>query len=192
LKFLFCDLETTGTDPRANGIIEMGMIIKTPRACEEHAFRIKPFPSDKINPKALEVNRIKEEDLAGYADPKEFHRKLTTIFSTYINKYDREDKFIFVAYNANFDYNFLRAFFNKCGDKYFGSYVHFPPYDVMQLCLHHLLDCRYKMPNFKLITVAHECGIGMDESLAHGALYDIQKTEELFWKYNPHLKGGVK
>jgi len=36
------------------------------------------------------------------------------------------------------------------------------------------------MPNFKLVTVAPELGIEMDVEKAHGALYDITKTREMF------------
>jgi DNA polymerase-3 subunit epsilon len=182
IKKLFVDLETCGLDSVKNGIVEIGMIIETPRSHKEHHFFLRPFPKDVVDLKALEINRMTKEEIAKFSDPVAVYREISTILSLYVNKYNRADKFIFIGYNAVFDYDFMRAFFNKCGDKYFGSFVHYPPLDVMQLALLKLVKTRHEMPNFKLGTVASECGIVINEEEAHGAMYDIQKTRELFYK----------
>lgn len=180
VKMCFIDIETTGLDPVKNGILEIGGIIVVGETVEEFNYFAKPFPQDKIVQSALATNKIKMKDANEFPNPLDVHRALSDLFSSYINKYDPEDKFIFIAYNAPFDYGFLRSFFKKCGDKYFGSYFHYPPLDVMQMALMYLIHVRHKMPNFRLFTVARELGIPMDEKLAHGAMYDISITREMF------------
>src|SRR3990167_10551452 len=148
-KLCFFDVETTRTDPRLNGIIQiagMTCTLNDGKLEEGESFnlRVRPHLADTIEDAALEVNGVTREMLAGeeYRDPKEVHRWLEKIFGRHVDKFDRADKFFFVGYNARFDYDFLRAFFEKCGDKYFGSFFHFPPVDVMNMAVVHLLGQR--------------------------------------------------
>ena len=52
------------------------------------------------------------------------------MLSAHVDRYDKRDKCFFAGYNGIFDLNFLHAFFKKCGDQYFGSYVWWPSIDV--------------------------------------------------------------
>lgn len=113
-------------------------------------------------------------------------RELTTLLGKYIDKYDRNDKYHFIGYNARFDADFVRKLFEKNGDQYFGSWFWFPPIDVMNLAAVDLLKLRNTLPNFKLATVIEKYGIKSEEEKElHDAYTDVRLTQKLFNK----LKG---
>ena len=64
--------------------------------------------------------------------------------------------------NAGFDNHFLRALFQQCGDKYFGSWFYPNCMDVYVMATPFLMDVRNDMENFKLMTVAKTMGIEID------------------------------
>jgi DNA polymerase III alpha subunit (gram-positive type) len=180
----FIDTETTGIDPVKNGIIQIaGMIAKYENkelfTLDTFDYKVQPLHNDEINPEALKVTNTAEADLWKRELPTKVHKELITLFGNYCSKYDKADKMIMVAYNAIFDYNVLRAWFEKLGDKYFGSWFHFPPVDVMNMAAFDLMEVRRLLPNFKLGTVADYLSIKPDGDL-HDALIDIELTKKLF------------
>ena len=100
------------------------------------------------------------------------------MLGTYVGKYDKMDKFHFVAYNASFDDAFVREWFRKCGDKYLGSWFWWPAIDVAVLAAEAIGPERALMPNFKLTTVAEKFRVKAEGS-AHDALYDITITQKV-------------
>lgn len=181
-KFCFIDTETTGVDFNKNGIVQIsGMVYFDDEEKETFDFRIQPFESDVLDEKALQVNGLTKEILfsADREMPAVAKQRFTALLGKYVDKFNREDKFFFVGYNARFDADFIRKFFEKCGDSYFGSWFCFPPIDVMNLAVVALLDKRSTMLNFKLSTVADTLGLKPDGSL-HDALTDIKLTREIF------------
>ena len=86
----------------------------------------------------------------------------------------------FIAYNAQFDSEFMREWWKKADDPYFGSLFWNPPICVMQAAAWFVQRVRGALPNFQLGTVCESAGVGWDESKAHNAEYDIQKTHELY------------
>jgi DNA polymerase III epsilon subunit-like protein len=96
-----------------------------------------------------------------------------------------------VGYNARFDADFIRSFFEKCGDQYFGSWFWFPPIDVMNLALIKLMDKRATMPNFKLATVANVLGLEPEGRL-HEAHADIRLTQQIFNNLTGGQDGNVE
>lgn len=180
IKKVFIDLETTGLNPKLNGIIEIGMIFEAGSFIDELSLKMSPFPADEISNEALKVNKVSREDIFKQMNPKEAYKRITNKLSKYVDKYNKKDKLFFIGYNANFDADFLRTFFEKNGDNYFGSFFFYPIIDVAVLAGQHLKEKRYLMPNFKLMTVASEVGIHIEESKAHGAMYDIQVTKKLY------------
>jgi len=106
----------------------------------------------------------------------------------YVDPYDKTDKFNFIAYNANFDNQRIRDFFDKIGDKYFGSWFYYPYLDVMTMAAVALVLERRNMPNFKLNTVAKKLGIQVDDAKTHDAMYDIYLTRAIFCKINVGLR----
>ena len=182
-KLIFLDVETTGVDCPASGLIQLAGLIEIDGAiADKFDFHIQPFPDDAISDEALAVSGAKREDLVGYELPRDAFSKLLTVLDKYIDRYDRKDKFHLLAYNAKFDADHLRAWFEKNDDKYYGSWFWHPPIDVMGLAAAELMDNRQSLANFKLPTVANAIGVAFDEGKAHEALYDAEVTREIFLK----------
>ncbi|MBN2440440.1 MAG: 3'-5' exonuclease [Spirochaetales bacterium] len=192
MKNLFIDLETTGLNPVENGIIQLSGIIEIDDEIKDtFDFHIKPFPGDKIDEKALEVNRRTKQELehdSKYQDPLGVHKTLMSLLSKYIEKFDKKDKFNFIGYNSQaFDFPFLRSWFYKCKDNFFGSWFWSPSIDVMPIWAFILAKKRHVLDNFQLATVADYCGIKVDGSKIHDSLYDIQITRELYHKLRNNI-----
>lgn len=189
IKKCFCDCETTGLNPKKNGVLEIGCIIEIDNSVkDEFVIECSPFKKDEINDKALEVNHISKDDLFKRKPPKEAYNEFVGILSQHVDRFNKRDKFFFFGYNAPFDSNFLREFFLKNNDSYFGSYFFYPPIDVAVLAAIYLGDERARMPNFKLTTVAPMLGIDIDMEKAHGALYDTKIMRNVFYNI---MKAGI-
>jgi DNA polymerase III subunit epsilon len=196
-KLCFLDCETTGIDVKKNALIQVagvmceidkdGKLVELGRV----DLRMAPFASDIIDDEALKINGVKREEFQGLGRYAIDARTQCTVFidflAKYIDKYDKLDKAFLVGYNAMFDYNFLRQWFEKCGDKYFGSWFWFPPLDAMNMAALYLLEYRKVIPNFKLATVAETLGCTVPGSL-HDAWTDIKITQEIFSKLFNQVK----
>lgn len=164
-KLLFFDLETTGVKFWRNGIHQIGGIV------------------DIDGQEALDVAGVTLEQVQSYQPMEEGYRRLVGILSKYVNKFDKRDKMHLVGYNnAGFDNSFLRALFQQCGDKYFGSWFYPNCMDVYVMVTPFLMGVRNDMENFKLMTVAKTMGIEIDENKLHDATYDIELTRDIFYK----------
>lgn len=183
-KILFYDLETTGTKFWRNGIHQIGGIVDIDgEEMERFDIRVAPNPQAEVEQEALDVAGVTLEQVRGYMPMAEGYSRLVEILSKYVYKYDKKDKFYLAGYNnASFDNAFLRAFFVQNGDKYFGSWFWSNCLDVYVLATPHLFDRRPMMENVKLMTVAREMGIEIDESKLHDATYDIELTREIYYK----------
>lgn len=181
-KIFYFDLETTGTKYWRNGIHQIsGLIEINGEVKEEFDFHVQPNPSAEIDPEALKVGGVTLEQIMAYPPMGEIHEKLKYMLNKYVNKYDKKDKFFLCGYNnAPFDNPFLRAFFVQNGDNFFGSYFWSGGIDVMVLALDFLKYRRADMNNFKLMTVAEEMGIKIEEEKLHNATYDIYLTREIY------------
>jgi DNA polymerase-3 subunit epsilon len=184
-KLCFLDVETTGMSSMKHGIIQIaGIICKDENGkfeeVEEFSFNVAPFPADLIEDEALAISGLTREQIKGFAAPPEVHKSLTAVFEKHCNKYDKKDKMIFVGYNASFDYGFLRRWFEKAGDKYFGSWFWHPPVDVMSLAMLRMAGIRHELTDFKLTTVAATLGVPLPA--AHTAPADIRATRHVFEK----------
>ena len=189
LKLLFGDLETTGTDERIHGVIQIAgkvqirsedglSIVKQ----EPFDLNLSPFPGDMVSKEALEICGVTMEDLKSpeRLEPRKAKQIFTSMLCRYVDKFKKPDKFFLVGFNSTFDDRMLRALFEKCQDKYYGSLISWPPIDVAPMAAIKLGVRRLKMPNFKLATVATEVGISVRSDKLHDAMYDIELTEALF------------
>uniref|UniRef100_A0A6M3JYG3 Putative exonuclease n=1 Tax=viral metagenome TaxID=1070528 RepID=A0A6M3JYG3_9ZZZZ len=183
MKLFFCDIETSGLDEREHGILQISGEIIIPNK-DDISIMLKPrlFPSDVFDPDASAVNGISATEAYSEArpTPNDTLTTFTKILDKYVNRYNRQDKLIFVAYNATFDDRFLRKFFEKCNNRYYGSYFHWPPIDVAVLAMEHLKNVRETLPNFKLHTVAKHFNIAVEEGKLHDASYDIWLTKTIY------------
>lgn len=191
-KKIYIDLETTGVDPQKNGIIQIAAIIAAGGAISEEinfSANVAPFGSDIIEDEALRVNGKTKEEILSYKDPMGIYGEFIDLLSSKVDRYNKKDKFTFVGYNSRFDCDFLRAWFTKCGNPFFGSYFFFPPIDVMNLAAHTLQSDRHTLLNFKLGTVAAHLGIAIPEGEAlHDAMTDIRLTMQIEQELHLRLK----
>ncbi|MCU0414180.1 MAG: 3'-5' exonuclease [Ignavibacteriaceae bacterium] len=179
-KVLYFDTETTGLDEKQNDIIQIaGIIVIYGVVQEEFEFKVQPFNYDNISQEALDIHGYNVEQLKTFPEPGEIYLRVIDIFSKYIDKYNKEDKFTPAGYNVEFDLRFLQQFFQKNNDVYFGSWVNWKKIDPLPL-LYYLDYCnRINLPNYKLATVCQHFEI---ELKAHDALGDIRATRELLAK----------
>jgi len=135
MKQLFFDLETTGVEPEKNGIHQLsGIIVIDGDKKEEFDIRIRPAEGLVIEDAALEVSGVTREQIASYQSEKEALKQFIGILSRYVDRFNTKDKFFLTGYNnASFDNKFLRAFFTRNNDKYFGSWFWSNSIDVMVL-----------------------------------------------------------
>ena len=194
-KTFYFDVETTGLDPKKNAIIQLAYIVDIDGKCiEDGEFLIAPHPNDVIEPTALEVNGRNADEISKFTPPGDTLKKIIKFLNKYIDQYDRTDKFYPAGYNVKFDVDFLKAFFEKCGHKYFGSYFNYKFIDPLTVFYWHDWIGSIKLPNYKLETVAEKYGIELD---AHDAVNDIKATRELILRFKnttviPGLEGAFE
>ena len=156
---LFTSIKTTGTIPWKHGITEIAILVENNGKVIDQMYT-KMNPGDvEFDPKALTINNEKIEDIQKYI-PQEFAFKH---IEEILNKhYSQNEKFMIVAYNAPFVYDFILNMFkrygvtvNESGEQHnrFFDYFYSPALDVMQLANIAMLDIRPTIPDFKFNTI---------------------------------------
>jgi DNA polymerase-3 subunit epsilon len=184
-KQLFIDLETTGADPAKHGVRQIAFLVYVDGVwVESFNFDVRPLPTDEIDRNGMISMGVDIDKMMEFETAEAVKTYLDQVLSKYVEKYDRNDKFYLLGYNVRFDEDFLRQWFLKLGDKFFGSYFWTPAIDVMGLAADVVMKhgSRSKMDNFKLATVCKIFGVKLDN--ADDALSDIRATNELYRKLN--------
>ena len=133
-KKVFLDVETTGLDPKRNGIVQIaGLVEINGRIAKQFNYNVCPFPDDILDVDALEINKYTKEQIMGFLSPDTVKANIEGMLDPYVDKYNKMQKFNFYAYNAKFDFDFMWAWWKKTGDNYFGSWFWTPPIDIMAL-----------------------------------------------------------
>lgn len=180
-KFWF-DVETTGLHSHKDSIHQLAIMIEIDGKIVETAeIKMRPYhfeelPDDYVTP----VGGITKEMMKSYGTQSEGFKALKKLMGKYVNQYEKTDKFTAAGYNCQgFDMQFLRVFFEKNGDTYFGSWFWPATIDVMILAAYFLQKERSTMPNFKLESVAKYLGLEVEGEGFHDALSDIKITKEV-------------
>ena len=188
-KQLFIDTETTGLDAEKNGILNIGGLVRIGDvASEPFDFFGQPFKTDEVSLEALKVNQTTKEMIDSYQSAEDLYSEFHTFLDKFIDKYDKRDKFFFYGWNADFDDRFLRAFFKKNKDKYYGSYILWPSINVAALLIDTLKELRFNISDFHLDTAAKFMGLEVDEEKRHSAYYDAELTMKVY----DLIRKGVK
>ena len=182
-KIIFIDTETGGVNAEKSALIQLSGIIEVDGTeKEKFNFYIKPFENSEVNEKALEVQGRTLEELGTekYIDESIIYKKFLEIIDKYIDKYDKNDKFIVAGYNVKFDIDILKALFERNNNKflfsYFNSSMLDPLYSVRLLQVAGMLPV---LENNKLETWCKYFNI---ELKAHDSLQDITATKKLIEK----------
>jgi DNA polymerase III subunit epsilon len=188
-KILYFDCETTGLDSEKHDIIQLAGIIVAGKEIKEFNFNIAPTNPDTsvISQEALDVNGYSIEQIMGFTPARDIYFELLSLFGEYIDKYDKNDKFTPAGYNVRFDVDFLKQFFLKNEDVYYGSWINYRMIDPLPVLYFLDFAGKISLENYKLSTVCEHFGI---EIKAHDALSDIRATRELLGKlYTTYFKG---
>lgn len=183
MKLLFIDTETGGLDSKNSALIQLSGIIRVDKKdVEQFNFFIKPFEGAEVAEEALAVQGRTTEDLkdSKYKSEEEVFREFKALLDKYVDKFDRNDKFILAGYNVKFDMNFLNEFFKRNGDKYLFSYIERKVLDPFEYIT--FLQMCGKLPtlqNNKLETWCEHFKIPLD---AHDSLNDIIATKQLIFE----------
>ncbi len=172
------DVETAGFNAETDALLEIAAVIlamddeghlyPTP----VHARHVEPFPNANLDPKSLEFNGIDPYNPLRGALPE--RQALTEIFSP-IRKAVKEsgcNRAILVGHNAFFDLGFLNAAVARANIKR-NPFHPFSTFDTVSLS-------GLAFGQTVLAKAARAAGLSWDNSEAHTAVYDTQKTAQLF------------
>jgi len=188
VKTFYFDLETTGLNPEKHAIIQLAHIIDIDgEIVEEGEFLIRPYEKDLIDDEALKVNKRTREEIAGFEDPDVvFWEIVNDLLDKHIDRFDKTDKFYPAGYNIeSFDIPFMREYFRKAENPYYGSYFNYKPIDPMRILFWLNWMGKINLPNLRLETVCNYCGIKIN---AHDAVSDTRAARELILRMRKVLK----
>ncbi len=172
------DVETAGFDANKHALLEIAAVPIIMQAdgllipAETIACHVQPFEGAKLDPAALKFNGIDPFHPFRMAKPEK--EALEHIFKP-IRKMvtaSRCTRAILIGHNAFFDLGFVKAAAERCKIKK-NPFHAFSSFDTATLG-----GLAYGQT--VLARAAQAAGIDWDESQAHSAIYDAERTAELF------------
>jgi DNA polymerase-3 subunit epsilon len=180
-KLFWNDLETTGTDPHLNSIIQIAcMIEENGEIVDSFESKMSPIPGRQIDPKALQINGLTVEEIMEYPNPREVYPELRKFCAKHGTKGDKLNRFIPAGYNNGFDLDFLLDWHTTMDSKYaFWDYLQFQPIDPYPVLVSMWRCGIISTKDLKLGTVCEHFGIQID---AHEAMSDIKAAREVAYR----------
>jgi ribonuclease T len=177
------DIETSGIDPQRHAILEIAAVLPTADEAgrwhigEIHSTHVIPFSSAELDPLSLAFNRI--DPIHPFRQAVEEREALETIFQPIRLALERHDcvRAVLVGHNVAFDLGFLNAAVSRAGIS--GNPFHaFTSFDTATLSA-------LMFGQTVLAKAAKAAGLEWDNQSAHSALYDAERTAQLFcWMVN--------
>lgn len=184
MRYLFCDVETTGLKPEKSKIFEIsGIITEDTNELERFTLHMCPEGAD-IDLSCPSIFNMEMEDyklmLESFPPQKEVFNVLVDILLRNIDL--KKEKYILVGYNfLSFDEKFLRNLFAEMGkENLYMKLFWWPPIDVASLLMEMVKEKRNMFPNFKQKTLAKIFKIPFKENLKHDSLEDVLITKALY------------
>lgn len=175
------DVETGGSNDRTDALLELAAILID--IDDEGNFimsdtfhrHVNPFKGANLDPDSMKIHGIDPYHPFRFAqDESEMLPELFKFTRDALKKFDCR-RAILVGHNAHFDLGFLQAAANRCKLKNKNPYHSYTVFDTATLG-----GLIYKKTVLaKIMKVAK---VSFDVNEAHSALYDTQKTAELFCK----------
>lgn len=172
------DVETAGFNASTDALLEIAAVTLTMdddgkiMPDQTFHFHVEPFEGANLEKAALEFNGIDPSNpLRGAIDERDMVKELCKA----IRKGQKQagcQRSVIVAHNANFDHSFLMAAIERANYKRapFHPFVTFDTTSLSALALGHTV----------LAKACSIAGIEFDNKQAHSALYDTERTAELF------------
>lgn len=171
------DVETAGVDPQKNALLEICVVLiemgtNGQLAPKKHYFEhVIPFEGAILDPASLEFNHIDPYQPLRFAVEEKLALERVFLPIKQAIKQARCSRAVLVGHNAWFDLLFLKEAVKRTG-------VSFPFHAFTSFDTATLAGMAYGQT--VLVKAAKEAGIAFDQSEAHSAIYDAQKTAELF------------
>ncbi len=172
------DVETAGFNAGTDALLELAAVTVK---MDEHGdlypdqtfhYHIEPFEGANLEAAALEFNGIDPHcALRGAIQESDAMKSLCKEIRK-VQKDNDCQRSVIVAHNATFDQSFVNAAIERCNIKRtpFHPFVSFDTTSLAGLTLGQTV----------LVKACRAAGIVFDQNEAHSALYDAQKTTELF------------
>jgi ribonuclease T len=172
------DVETGGFNPQTDALLEVAAVMLGIDAdgcwhrTETHACHVQPFPGANLEPSALEFNRIDPDHPLRFAVPE--REALATIFGPIRSavKASGCTRAVLVGHNPSFDLSFVNAAVGRTKFKR-NPFHPFSTFDTATLG-----GLAYGQTVLSRAVAA--AGIEWDPRDAHSAIYDAEKTADLF------------
>ncbi|BBP42945.1 ribonuclease T [Thiosulfativibrio zosterae] len=178
-KFLpvVIDVETAGFDPNKNALLEVAVVTLKMvdgflHRDQTYQANILPFPGSQLDPSALKFIGI-DDPYHPFRFAVSEKEALETLFSP-IKQQLKETgctRAILVGHNAFFDLNFIQAAAERCKIK--SPFHQFSTFDTVSLA-------GLAFGQTVLAKAVQLAGFDWDNSQAHSAAYDTEKTADLF------------
>ena len=172
------DVETGGLEARTDAVLEIAVILidmddnRRLHCGETHHRHVIPFKGANLDPEALKVNKIDPFHPFRFAiSEQEAIEKLFPPIQQAVKKYHCQ-RAVLVGHNAWFDLGFINAMIKRCkGIK--SPFHRFTSIDTASLGA---VACGQTV----LARTAKVLDIDFNRKEAHSAIYDAQKTAEVF------------
>jgi len=172
------DVETSGLNPATDALLELAAVTLTMNAAgqlspdQTYAYQIEPFVGANLDPEALAVTGIDPGYPLRYAVPEQ--QVLRRLFvkirkQLEINQCQRA---VLVGHNAWFDLSFIQSAIKRCAitSSPFHSFTTFDTATLSGVALGETVLAR----------ATRRANIAFDVTQAHSAIYDAERTAELF------------
>lgn len=171
------DVETGGLQPKTDALLELAAVFlqfdaeQRLQRKKTEAFHILPFQGARLDPEALKINQIDPYHPFRFAlSEEEMLQQLVQTVKEEIRG-GRCQRAILVGHNPTFDLEFLQAAANRCKIKLpFHSFICF---DTATLSI-------VAYQETVLAKAVTKAGFSWNTKDAHSAIYDAEKTADLF------------
>jgi len=172
------DVETSGLNPDTNALLEIAAVMlatdetgKWQRAIT-HAYHIEPFPDAILEAEALAITGIDPFHPLRFAIPEK--QALCRLFDLVRAELQKTGCYraVLVGHNAWFDLSFILAASKRAGISKIPFHA-FTTFDTASLAA-------LALGETVLARASKRARIPFDPTLAHSAIYDAERTAELF------------
>ena len=178
------DVETGGVNANTDALLEIAAVfinmdpetgLVSPDADHPFHTHVEPFEKANIETEALEINKIKPNHPFRFAEPED--KVVAALFETVNEQLKKTGcrRAVLVGHNATFDLSFVQALAKRTKVHNDSPFHKFTVFDTATLG-------GVAYGRTVLAKALHEAKIPFKKEDAHSALYDTQKTAELFCK----------